>query len=92
MSNRLNERSKAFQKTPVNIVKAIFTALQDGHIHTINDLAQRANIHWVTLSKYLSLISFVQKQPQMQSLNARSGERDQQLVHLPPDPSADAAD
>lgn len=92
MSNKPNERSKSFQKTPVNIVKAIFTALQDGHIHTINDLAQRAKIHWVTLSRYLNLITFVQQQPEVKSFNAKAGERDQQLVHLPPDTSADAAD
>ena len=85
MSTKRKEYAKSFQKTPVNIVKAIFTALQDGHIHTINDLAQRAKIHWVTLSRYLSLITFIQKQPDIRSFKAKAGERDQQLVHLPSD-------
>ncbi|MHA1861664.1 MAG: hypothetical protein ACTSVM_05160, partial [Candidatus Ranarchaeia archaeon] len=83
MPNKRKGNHKPFQKTPVNIVKSIFTALQDGHIHTLNDLAQRAKIHWVTLSRYLHLITYIQKQPQVRSFNAKAGERDQLLIHLP---------
>ena len=80
--DKISKRSQSFSKTPNNIVKAIFSALDDGEIHTVNDLAQRARIHWVTVSRYLNLIAYIQQQPIIQSLNAKSGERLQQLVHI----------
>ena len=80
--DKQTKRNQTFSKTANNIVKAIFVALDDKEIHTVNDLAQRAKIHWVTVSRYLNLISYIQQQPIIQSLNAKSGERLQQLVHI----------
>lgn len=63
-------KSKTERKTLIKIVNNIFDILEDGKLHTINNLARETKSNWRTIKNQVNLIVEIQKRPKIEILSS----------------------
>ncbi|MBI4020362.1 MAG: HTH domain-containing protein [Candidatus Aenigmarchaeota archaeon] len=59
------------RKDPITIIEEIFGALERGKCYSVNELAKETGIHNVTIRKYIRIIEYVRREPQIEVIKTR---------------------
>ncbi len=59
------------RKDPLEIIEAMFKALETGRPFSINELAQETGMHNITVKKYIRIIQVVRKEPSVEVIRTR---------------------
>ena len=59
------------RKDPLEIIEAMFKALETGRPFSINELAQETGMHNITVKKYITIIQTVRKEPTIEVIKTR---------------------
>ena len=54
------------KRDPIEIVEDIFNVLERGKPLSINELSQATGLHYVTIKKYIKLITMVKEGPDLE--------------------------
>ena len=59
------------RKDPLEIIEAMFKALETGRPFSINELAKETGMHNITVKKYIKIIQVVRKEPSVEVIRTR---------------------
>jgi len=59
------------RKDPLEIIEAMFKALETGRPFSINELAKETGMHNITVKKYIRIIQVVRKEPSVEVIRTR---------------------
>lgn len=59
------------RKDPLEIIEAMFKALETGRPFSINELAQETGMHNITVKKYIRIIETVRREPSIEVIRTR---------------------
>lgn len=59
------------RKDPLEIIEAMFKALETGRPFSINELAQETGMHNITVKKYIRIIQVVRREPSVEVIRTR---------------------
>ncbi|MBI4176463.1 MAG: HTH domain-containing protein [Candidatus Aenigmarchaeota archaeon] len=65
------EGRTGMKRDPVTIIEQIFNALENGRPFSINELAKETGIHNITIRKYVRIIEYVRREPQIEVIKTR---------------------
>lgn len=59
------------RKDPLEIIEAIFEALESGRACSINELSKQTKLHYVTVRRYVRIIEIVRHEPEVEIIKTR---------------------
>ena len=59
------------RKDPLEIIEAMFRALETGRPFSINELAKETGMHNITVKKYMRIIQVVKGEPSVEVIKTR---------------------
>ena len=59
------------RKDPLEIIEAMFKALETGRPFSINELAKETGMHNITVKKYIRIIQTVRSEPSVEVIKTR---------------------
>lgn len=66
-----NIQNDHMRKDPLEIIEAIFKALEEGRPFSVNELAQETGMQNITVRKYIEIIETVRKEPMLEVIKTR---------------------
>jgi response regulator of citrate/malate metabolism len=59
------------RKDPLEIIEAMFRALETGRPFSINELAKETGMHNITVKKYIRIIQTIRREPRVEVIKTR---------------------
>ena len=59
------------RKDPFEIIEKMFAALEKGVPFSINELSQETGLHNITVRKYVKIIEYVRREPQLEVIKTK---------------------
>lgn len=59
------------RKDPLEIIEAMFKALETGRPFSINGLAKETGMHNITVKKYMRIIQVVRREPRVEVIKTK---------------------
>ena len=58
-------------RDPLEIIEALFEALEKGKPFSINELSKLTGVHHITIQRYIRLIQVIRKEPEIEVIRTR---------------------